>query len=275
MCRQVSLPAWLPSLTRAATRMGFRPAHEVFPHSVSPAPAPDSRMERSSRKGRRKSMKWTRIGQGLLAVATFLGLGFGITSCSPSDTIDYLFVTSNSAGAGGNVQVSSWHVDSESGAISQVAGSPGSSQGANPVAAVASPNGQYPYVANHGSNNVTEFITGTDGQLSSGHAYTTPGSEPTAVAINNAGTLLFVLDYYGPGFTDAAPGPGALVVFPVNSDGSLGTPVSSGGQAYTALQCFPTGVAIAPNGSYAYVSNTNSVVVTTSPPSTPTPPATP
>jgi len=65
-------------------------------------------------------MKWTRIGQGLLAAAACLGLGFGITSCSPSDTIDYLFVTSNSAGAGGNGQVSSWHVDSQSGAISQV-----------------------------------------------------------------------------------------------------------------------------------------------------------
>ena len=220
-------------------------------------------------------MKWTRIGQGLLAAAACLGLGFGITSCSPSDTIDYLFVTSNSAGAGGNGQGSSWHVDSQSGAISQVAGSPVSSQGANPVAEVASPNGQYLYVANHGSNNIAQFVIGTDGQLSSGHTYSTPGSEPTALAINNAGTLLFVLDYYGPGFTDAAPGPGALVVFPINSDGSLGTPVSSGGQAYTTLQCFPTGVAIAPNGSYAYVSNTNSVVVTTAPPSTATPPPTP
>jgi 6-phosphogluconolactonase len=220
-------------------------------------------------------MKFARIGQGLLAAAACLGLGFGITSCSPSDTIDYVFVTSNSAGAGGNGQVSSWHVDSESGALSQVAGSPVSSQGANPVAEVASPNGQYLYVANHGSNNVAEFIIGTDGQLSSGHAYTTPGSEPVALAINNAGTLLFVLDFYGPGFTDAAPGPGALVVFPIDSDGSLGTPVSSGGQSYTTLQCFPTGVAITPSGSYAYVSNTNSVVVTTSPPSTATPPPTP
>ncbi|MFY9748761.1 MAG: beta-propeller fold lactonase family protein [Acidobacteriaceae bacterium] len=220
-------------------------------------------------------MKFARIGQTLLAVAASLALGSGITSCSPSQTIDYLFVTSNSAGAGGNGQVSSWHVDSESGAISQVAGSPVSSQGANPVAEVASPSGQYLYVANHGSNNVAEFIIGTDGQLSFGHTYSTPGSEPTALAINNAGTLLFVLDFYSPGFTDAAPGPGALVVFPINADGTLGTPVASGGQSYTALQCFPTGVAVAPNGSFAYVSNTNAVVVTTSPPSTSTPPPTP
>ena len=222
-------------------------------------------------------MKLTRIGQGLLAVAACLGLGFGITSCSPSDTIDYLFVTSNSAAAGcsGNGEIDSYHVDSQSGAISAVAGSPVCSQGANPVAEVASPNGQYLYVANHGSNNIAEFAIGTDGQLVFAKAYTTPGAEPVSLAINNAGTLLFVLDYYQAGFSDTTPGPGALVVYPVNSDGSLGSPVASGGLSYTALQCFPGGVAVSPNGSYAFVSNTNSVVVTTSPPSTATPPTTP
>lgn len=222
-------------------------------------------------------MKLTRIGHGLLAVAACLLLGFGITSCSPSDTIDYLFVTSNSAaaGSGGNGQVSSYHVDSQSGALSEVAGSPFSSQGVNPVAEVASPNQQYLYVANQGSNSIAEFIIGSDGQLSFGTSYSTPGSEPVALAINSTGTLLFVLDYYGPGFSDNSPGPGILVVYPVNTDGSLGTPVASGGQSYTTLQCFPGGVAVSPNGNYAYVSNTNSVIVTTSPPTTATPPATP
>jgi hypothetical protein len=51
--------------------------------------------------GRRKSMKLTRIGQGLIAAAACLGIGLGITSCNPGDTIDYLFVTSNS-GTGAN-----------------------------------------------------------------------------------------------------------------------------------------------------------------------------
>lgn len=222
-------------------------------------------------------MKLTRIGQGLLAAAASLGLGFGITSCSPSQTIDYLFVTSNSAASGsnGDGQITSYHVDSDTGAISQVAGTPVDSKGANPVSAVTSPNGQFLYVANHGSNNVAEFAIGTDGQLSFGHTYTTAGSEPVSLAINNAGTLLFVLDYYGPTFSDTTPGPGILTVFPIGTDGSLGTPVASGGQSYTTLQCFPGAVAVSANGSYAYVTNTNSVVVTTAPPSTPTPPATP
>jgi 6-phosphogluconolactonase len=233
-------------------------------------------MDHGSRKERRNSMKLTKIGQGLLAVAASLSLGLGMTSCSPSDTIDYLFVTSNTTtGSSTNGQISSYHVDSQSGAISEVAGSPVSSQGVNPVSEVASPNAQYLYVANHGSNSIAQFTIGTDGQLAFGHTYTTPGTEPVSLAINAAGTLLFVLDYYGPGFTDAAPGPGALVVYPVNSDGSLGTPVASGGQSYTTLECFPGGVAVTPNGNFVFVTNTNSVVVTTAPPSTATPPPTP
>jgi 6-phosphogluconolactonase (cycloisomerase 2 family) len=220
-------------------------------------------------------MKLTKIGQGFLAVAASLGLGFGVTSCSPSDTIDYVFVTSNSASGSGAGQISSYHVDSQSGALSVVAGSPFSSQGADPVAAVTSPNGQFLYVANHGSNNIAQFTIGTTGELSFGHAYTTPGSDPVALALNTAGTLLFVLDYYGPTFTDAAPGPGALVVYPVNSDGTLGAAVANGGLSYATLQCFPSGVAVSANGTYVFVSNTNAVVVTTTPPTTATPPPTP
>ena len=222
-------------------------------------------------------MKLTRIGQGLLAVAASVGLGFSITSCSPSQTIDYLFVTSNSAstGSSGTGQVTTYHVDSESGAISQVAGTPVSSQGINPVAEIASPNGQFLYIANHGSNSVAQFTIGTDGKLSFGKAYTTPGSEPVSLAINTAGNLLFVLDYYGPGFSDTNPGPGILTVYPIAADGTLGNPVANGAQPYTPVQCFPGGVAVSANGSFAYVSNTNSVVVTTAPPSTATPPPTP
>ncbi len=221
-------------------------------------------------------MKLTKIGQGLLAVAASVSLGLGMTSCSPSDTIDYLFVTSNSTnGSSANGQISSYHVDSQSGALSVVAGSPVSSQGPNPVAEVASPNGQFLYVANHGNDSIAEFTIGTDGQLAFGKSYTPPGSEPVSLAINTTGTLLFVLNYYGPGFSDATPGPGALVVYPINADGSLGSPVSSGGAAYTALQCFPGGVAVSQNGDYVYVTNTNSVIVTTAPPTTANPPPTP
>lgn len=220
-------------------------------------------------------MKWTRIGQGCLATAASLGLGLGIASCNPGNTIDYLFVTSNTtAGTSQNGKVTSYHVNSYSGVVTEVHGSPFDSQGKDPVAVVATPNQQYLYVANHDSNNVAEFAIGTNGQLSGGHTYTTPGTNPVALAVNNAGTLLFVVDYYQSGFSDATPGPGALVVYPIHSDGTLGNPVGSS-SGFTPLQCFPGGVAVTANGNFVYVTNTNSVVVTTTPPSTATNPPTP
>lgn len=217
-------------------------------------------------------MKLNRIGRGALTAAACAGVALLLASCNPSATIDYVFVTSEASGAG---QVSSYHVESQTGVLVEVDGSPVSSQGNNPVDEVPSPNGQYLYVANAGSSNIAVFTIGTDGQLSFDKAYSTPGSEPISVAINSAGTLLFALDYYAPGYSDASPGPGALVVYPINSDGSLGTPVASGGSSFTGVQCFPGGVAVSASGDFAYVSNTNSSVVTTFAPSTSTPPATP
>jgi len=219
-------------------------------------------------------MKLKKIGRASLAAAACVAAGLFLASCNPNATIDYVFVTSTS-GSSGAGQVSSYHAESDSGVLIQVAGSPFSSNGNNPVAAVPSPNGQYLYVANEGSNNIAQFNIGTDGQLVAAQTYTTPGSEPVSLAINNAGTLLFVLDYYGPGFSDALPGPGGLVVYPINSDGSLGTPVANGSSSLTPVQCFPGGVAVSASGAYAYVTNTNSVVVTTTAPTTATPPATP
>ncbi|HEX4005261.1 MAG TPA: beta-propeller fold lactonase family protein [Acidobacteriaceae bacterium] len=219
-------------------------------------------------------MKLTRIGQGMLAIAASLGVGLGIASCNPGDTIDYLFVTLNNASSSGNGSIVSYHVNSYSGALTAVAGSPFSSQGKNPVSEVATPNQKYLYVANHDSNNVAEFAIGTDGQLSAGKTYSTPGAEPVALAVNSTGTLLFVLDYYQAGYSDAKPGPGELMVYPISADGSLGTPVGTSGSSFAALQCFPTGVAVTPNGNYVFATNTNAYIVTTASASA-TPPATP
>jgi 6-phosphogluconolactonase len=220
-------------------------------------------------------MKLKRIGQATLAIAASLGLWAGIAACNPGDTIDYLFVTSDNSTASCQGQISSYHVNSYSGALTKVTGSPFCSQGSNPVAEAATPNQQFLYVANRGSNSIAQFSIATNGQLAFGHSYTTPGSEPAAMAINSTGTLLFVVDFYQAAYSDTAPGPGALIVYPINSDGTLGTPVGSGGSSFTALQCFPSGVSVTANGNYVYVTNTNSYVVTTTPPTTATAPATP
>lgn len=217
-------------------------------------------------------MKLKKIGQVALAAAACVGSGLLLASCNPNATMDYVFVTSDSNGGG---LVSSYHAESDTGTLIEVSGSPVSSQGDNPVAEAATPNDQYLYVANEGSNNVVQFTIGTNGQLVAGKSYTTPGSEPISLAVNSTGTFLYVLDYYGPGYSDTTPGPGAVIVYPINADGTLGTPLAGGGSSVTTVQCFPGGIALTANGKYAYVTNTNSVVVTTSPRTTATPPATP
>ena len=53
------------------------------------------------------------------------------------------------------------------------------------------------------------------------------GNTPVAIAMNTAGTLLYVLNKYQPGCTTssitAGTCPGALAVFPVGTTGALGS----------------------------------------------------
>ncbi len=205
-------------------------------------------------------MKFSKSGQALLAVAVSIGIGLGITSCGESNTIDFLYVTASKNNPG---QVSVYMVDQESGALTQIQDSPYSSGGRNPVAEVTSPNGKNLYVINHDDNTIVEFAIGTDGKLYPQHTYNTPGTEPTALTINAAGTLMFVVDTYQAGYTDANPGPGAVVVYPVNSDGSLGTNIANGNLPYWPVQNNPSSVNAAALVSttsttgYVYVVNTN------------------
>ena len=169
-------------------------------------------------------MKFSKSGHALLAVAASIGIGLGIISCGASNTVDFLYVTASKNNPG---QISVFKVDQLSGALTQIQDSPYSSGGRNPVAEVSSPNGKNLYVVNHDDNTIVDFAIGTDGKLYPQHTYNTPGTEPTAITINAAGTLLFVADNFQPGFSDANPGPGALVVYPINSDGSLGTNITN------------------------------------------------
>jgi 6-phosphogluconolactonase len=199
-------------------------------------------------------MKFSKSGHALLAAAVSVGIGLGITSCGESNTIDYLYVTASKNNPG---QISVYRVDQESGALTQIADSPYSSGGRNPVAEVTSPNGADLYVVNHDDNTIVDFAIGTDGKLYPQHTYNTPGSEPQAITINAAGTYLYVVDTYQAGYTDANPGPGAVVVYPIGSDGSLGTNVANGTLPYFPVQNNPSSVNVTANGSFVYVVNEN------------------
>jgi 6-phosphogluconolactonase (cycloisomerase 2 family) len=199
-------------------------------------------------------MKFSKTGQALLAAAVSIGIGLGITSCGESNTIDYLYVTASKNNPG---QISVYRVDQESGALTQIQDSPYPSGGRNPVAEVVSPNGANLYVVNHDDNTIVEFAIGTDAKLYPQNTYQTPGTEPNAIAINAAGTLLFVTDTYQATYSDANPGPGALVVFPINSDGSLGASVTNGSLPYWPVEFAPSTVNVTANGNFVYVANAN------------------
>jgi len=192
----------------------------------------------------------------MLAAAVSAGLGLGLVSCSVSNTVDYLYMLSSKNNPG---QVNVYWVDSETGVLKQIPDSPYPA-GRNPVGIAMAPNGLTLYVINHDDNTVESFGIGTDAKLYPQHNYTTPGSEPVAIGINAAGTFLFVVDYYQPVYTDLNPGPGAIIVYPINSDGSLGAAVAqtlpSGATAsYYPIETTPSAISVLPNGGEIFVTD--------------------
>ncbi len=167
-------------------------------------------------------MKFSKFGRATTAAVLSLGVSAAFTACGPNgynNTVDYVYVTNAKTS-----QVDVYYTDARSGALSQVSGSPFSSGGADPVALVTSPDFKNLYVVNQGDNTVVQFTIGGDAKITQAHKYNTPGTLPNSIAINTAGTLLFVTDRLAPNVTT---GSGSLVVFPIGSDGALGTPVSN------------------------------------------------
>jgi 6-phosphogluconolactonase (cycloisomerase 2 family) len=205
-------------------------------------------------------MLHSKFGRIALVSAITLGLGFGVSACAPSNTIDFLYVTGSKQNPG---QISVYKVDSEAGVLYQIADSPYGSGGRNPVADVSSPNGKNLYVINHDDNTIVEFAIGTDGKLYPQQTCNLPGSYPMQLAFNQAGTYLYVVETYQPNFSVSIPGPGALVVFPINANGQLGAtgslcqPVPNGTSTFFPLGHNPVAVNVLASGSFVYAVNEN------------------
>ncbi|MEA3008027.1 MAG: 6-phosphogluconolactonase, partial [Acidobacteriaceae bacterium] len=80
-------------------------------------------------------MKFSKFGRIALASVVSLGLGFGVIACGPSNTLDFVYVTSSKLDPG---QINVYKVDSQAGALIPIPNSPYNSGGTNPVADVAS-----------------------------------------------------------------------------------------------------------------------------------------
>jgi 6-phosphogluconolactonase len=196
-------------------------------------------------------MKLNKIGR--VGLASVLSLAMvSVTACSRDYVLAYLYVTTKTPLASGSLNggVSAFAVDYESGSLLPLADSP-IPAGNTPVALVASPNQLSLYVVNQNDSNVMVYSIGTDGKLYNQQTVNVTGSSPTAVAIDAAGTFLYVTFTYqlGPSgqqlYSTASPGPGGITAFPIKSDGTLGSPVMNttvgGATAANPLNYFPVG----------------------------------
>lgn len=187
-------------------------------------------------------MKFNRLARTALAATGSLGLAFGLVACSRDYTVAYVYAISASTGA-----ISAFAVDYQTGILTQISGSPFGTQFQNPSTIVAAPGGKFVYAIGGSLNSqVEEFAVGTDGKLYGQHTYSITGTIPTAAAIDSTGTFLYVTFKYQSGFTNVSPGPGGITIFPINSDNSLGTPVSVNGLSYIPVGNNPVAITVAP-----------------------------
>lgn len=215
---------------------------------------------------RRKYMKLKQWSHNLLAVSASIGAGIGLVSCGQSNTIDYLYATSAKNNPG---QINVYRVDSQSGALTQIPDSP-YNVGRDPVALIVNTamdgKTENLYEANRTDNTVEQIGIGTDAKLYPANTINPVGSEPVALAQSNG--YLYVVENLQPNFTDLNTGPGALVVYKLNTDGSFANLTAGGGSptpvtqtvngassSYIPLNLTPSGINITADGNHVFVTD--------------------
>jgi len=190
-------------------------------------------------------MKFNKLSQ--LFLVSFIGLIVAtlLTACELV-TIDYVYVAcSAGTGAGSAGQIYTYDADSQSGAL-RVGAPTVDSGGTSPVALAVSPDYYGLYVANQGNKSVVHFGVDDHGILTKAESVTLANA-PVAIAVNSAGTYLYVLS----GTTSAT-----LTEYSLSKDviGSVVATVNLSLPAYTTDTLVPTGVTVLANSSGVYVS---------------------
>jgi 6-phosphogluconolactonase (cycloisomerase 2 family) len=187
-------------------------------------------------------MKFHTMVRPTLAAAAALAVSLGFTACSRDYTAAYVYAPSNTTGS-----IAAYGVDYQSGVLTQINGSPFPSQLTNPVTLVTHPNNKYLYLIGGTQNaEVEEYAVGTDGKLYGSNTYNITGTYPTAAAVDTTGKFLYVTYQYQKAYTPVSVGPGGLTIFPINTDGTLGTAVNvnlgmnPAAVAVSAVTCAPT-----------------------------------
>jgi 6-phosphogluconolactonase (cycloisomerase 2 family) len=147
----------------------------------------------------------------------------------------YVATNHNSPGV-----IDQYSIDFQSGALTEI-GTPVQA-GNNPVRLVPAPSGQFVYVINQGDSTVQLFAVQSDGTLVSKGTYATANS-PTAIAIDPQGKFLYVACNHQTGTS----GNGAISIFPVNADNTLGSSTTQ------PIGSNPAGIVVSYFNHYVYV----------------------
>lgn len=176
-------------------------------------------------------MTLKKVGQRAIASIVSLAIGLGLTACGRDYTVGYVYATTAQSTGG---LVNGYKVDYQQGFLAQLSSSPIPSGGKNPVTVVASPDHLSIYVVHRDDSSVVHFLIGTDGKIYPQKTYNILGSFATDASIDAAGKFLYVTYTYQNTilpdgsqqqlYTPGNPGPGGITIFPINSDGSLGSP---------------------------------------------------
>jgi 6-phosphogluconolactonase (cycloisomerase 2 family) len=158
-------------------------------------------------------MKLSLVGRWSMALFASLALGLGMTACG-GGTIGYMWVLGQEYN-----QIAGFKVDQYSGNLTEVPGSPFSSNGSVPVSLVIKSGGRFVYVINQGicptkgcgiqantAQTVALYTVGGDGTLTFQESYQTQGYDSEWAQMDSSGTYLYVLDKYSPALcTSASP----------------------------------------------------------------------
>jgi 6-phosphogluconolactonase len=189
-------------------------------------------------------MKFSKLSQLFLVSAIGLILATFLTACDLV-TIDYVFVAcSAGTSPGSDGQIFAYAVDAQSGAL-RTSSSPVDTGGSSPIALATTSDYFNLYVANQGNNSVVHFSLSDHGILTKKDSITL-ASAPTSIAVNAAGTYLYVVS----GTSSATLTEYAL------STGAIGSatatlPLTVPGFASDTI--LPTGVAVLANSNAVYV----------------------
>jgi hypothetical protein len=149
-------------------------------------------------------MKCRKVGQVLLALVVSLGLGFGVTSCSNSYTVGYLYVPGSQYN-----QISGFGINNQNGKLVPLRKSPYGANGTNPVRDLVLSGGRFLYVLNQGTfkynadgttsgtaSNISLFQIGGDGVLTFQASYTSQGNNSLSLITDTTGSHMYILDNY-------------------------------------------------------------------------------